>query len=62
MKELLKPIVEALNRDANQLEHHAQKLRAICPDLSIDFASDAELVDGRVASIRKQVAILEHWE
>jgi hypothetical protein len=53
-----KPVIEALSRDANQLEHRAQKLRIISPSL----ASDAELIDRRVASIRQQVEILEQWE
>jgi hypothetical protein len=55
MKTSLKSVIEALNRDANQLEHHAQKLKAISPDISLDLESDAELIDLRVASIRKQV-------
>jgi hypothetical protein len=47
MKTSLKSVIEALNRDANQLEHHAQKLKAISPDLSLDLESDAELIDQR---------------
>ena len=62
MKAHLKSIVEVLRRDANQLEEHAQKLRRISPDLSVDRELDAELIDERAASIRQQVAILEHWE
>jgi hypothetical protein len=62
MKEHLKSIIEVLSRDANQLEHHAQKLRRISPDLSVDLKSDAELIDDRAASIRKQIGLLEHWE
>jgi hypothetical protein len=62
MKSSLKSVVDVLNRDANQLEHHAQKLKTISPDISRDLESDAELVDQRVASIRKQVEILERWE
>jgi len=62
MKTSLKSVIEALNRDANQLEHHAQKLKAISPDLSLNLESDAELIDQRVASIRAQVEILEGWE
>lgn len=62
MKTSLKSVIEALNRDANQLEYHAQKLKAISPDTSLDLESDAELIDQRVASIRKQVDILEQWE
>jgi hypothetical protein len=62
MKEHLKSIIEVLRGDANQLEHHAQKLRRISPDLSIDLKSDVELIEDRAASIRKQVDLLEHWE
>ena len=62
MKEHLKSIIEVLSRDASQLEHHAQKLRRISPDLSVDLKSDATLIDDRVASIRKQIELLEHWE
>jgi hypothetical protein len=62
MKEHLKSIIEVLSRDANQLEHHAQKLRRISPDLSIDLKADAELIEDRAASIRAQVDLLEHWE
>ena len=29
---------------------------------SVDLKSDAELIDDRAASIRKQVELLEHWE
>jgi predicted nucleic acid-binding Zn-ribbon protein len=58
MKVALKPIVEALTHDANQLEHHARKLRTISPDLE----AEAEEIDDRVASIRKQIEILERWE
>ena len=35
MKVALKPVIEALSRDANQLEHRAQKLRIISPSLEI---------------------------
>lgn len=62
MKEHLKSIIEVLSRDANQMEHHAQKLRRISPDLSVDLKSDAELIDDKATSIRKQVELLEHWE
>jgi hypothetical protein len=62
MKEHLKSIIEVLNRDANQLEHHAQTLRRISPDPSVDLKSDAALIDDRAASIRKQVRLLERWE
>jgi hypothetical protein len=62
MKTSLKSVIEALNRDANQLEWHAQKLKAISPELSLNLESDAELIDQRVASIRKQVEVLERWE
>ncbi len=59
MKEHLKSIIAVLSGDASQLQHHAQKLRRISPDLSVDLKSDAELIDERPASIRKQVEILE---
>lgn len=62
MKTSLKSVIEVLNRDANQLEHHAQKLKAISPDLSLNLESDAELIDEKVESIRKQVDVLERWE
>lgn len=62
MKEHLKSIIEILSRDANQLEQHAQKLRRIPSDPSIDLKLDAGLIDDRAASIRKQVELLEHWE
>ena len=58
MKVALKPIIDALKHDGNQLEHHAQKLRTISPDLE----AEAEDIDDRVASIRKQIEILEQWE
>ena len=62
MKIQLKPIIEALNHDANQLEHYSLKLKAVSPDLSVNLESDRELIDQRVASIRKQVQSLERWE
>jgi hypothetical protein len=62
MKTSLKSVIHALNRDANQLEHHVQKLKAISPELSRDLASDPELIDQKVASIREQVETLEQWE
>ena len=58
MKVALKPIIEALKHDGNQLEHHARKLRTISPELQ----AEAEDIDDRVASIRKQIEILERWE
>jgi peptidoglycan hydrolase CwlO-like protein len=58
MKIALKPIIEALKHDGNRLEHHAQKLRTISPDLE----AEAEDIDDTVASIRKQIEILEKWE
>jgi hypothetical protein len=58
MKVELKPIIDALKHDANQLEHHAQKLRTTSPN----FEAEAEEIDDRVASIRKQIEILERWE
>jgi hypothetical protein len=62
MKEQLKSIIEVLSKDANQLEHHAQKLRRISPELSVDLKADAQHIDDRAASIRRQVELLEHWE
>lgn len=58
MKVELKPIIDALKHDANQLEHHARKVRATSPNLE----AQAEEIDDRVASIRKQIDILEKWE
>jgi predicted nucleic acid-binding Zn-ribbon protein len=58
MKVALKPIIDALKHDGNQLEHHARKLRTISPKLE----AEAEDIDDRVASIRKQIEILEQWE
>jgi len=58
MKVELRPIVDALRHDANQLEHHARKLRASSPNLE----AEAEEIEDRVASIRKQIEILEQWE
>ena len=58
MKVELKPIIDALKHDANQLDHHARKLRTTSPNLE----AEAEEIDDRVASIRKQVVILEQWE
>jgi len=58
MKVELKPIIDALIHDANQLEHHARKLRTTSPNLE----AEAEAVEDRVASIRKQIEILEQWE
>jgi len=58
MKVELKPVIDALKHDANQLEHHARKLRGVPPNLQ----AEAEEIDDRVASIRKQIEILEQWE
>ena len=58
MKVELKPIIDALKHDANQLGHHARKLRATSPNLE----AEAEEIDDRVASIRKQIDTLEKWE
>jgi predicted nucleic acid-binding Zn-ribbon protein len=58
MKMALKPIIDALKHDAKQLEHHAGKLRTTSPNLE----AEAEEIDDRVASIRKQIEILEKWE
>ena len=58
MKVELKPVIDALKHDANQLEHHARKLRAASPNLE----AEAEEIDDRIASIRKQTELLEQWE
>jgi peptidoglycan hydrolase CwlO-like protein len=58
MKVALKPIIEALKHDGNRLEQHARKLRTISPNLE----AEAEEIDDMVASIRKQIEILEQWE
>ena len=58
MKVAIKPIIDALEHDANQLEHHARKLRTTSPNLE----AEAEEIDDRVASIRKQIEMLEKWE
>ena len=58
MKVELKPIIDALKHDANQLAHHARKLRTTSPNLE----AEAEEIDDRVASIRKQIDTLEKWE
>jgi predicted nucleic acid-binding Zn-ribbon protein len=58
MKVELKPVIDALKHDAKQLEHHARKLRANSPN----FEPEAEEIDDRVESIRKQIEILEQWE
>ena len=62
MKEHLKSMIEVLSREANQLEHHSQKLKSISPNISVDLKSDVALIDQSVTSIRKQVGILEQWE
>ena len=49
MKVGLKPIVDALEHDANQLEHHAWKLKARSPNLE----AEAEEIDDRVADLCK---------
>jgi predicted nucleic acid-binding Zn-ribbon protein len=58
MKVELKPVIKALEHDSNQLAHHARKLRTITPN----FEAEAEEIEDRVASIRKQIEILEQWE
>jgi len=58
MKMEIKPIIDALEHDATQLEHHARKLRAASPKLE----AEAEGIDDRVASIRKQIDVLAKWE
>ena len=62
MKVLLKSVIEVLNRDANELEQYARKLKAVSPDISLGRELDAELIDQRVASIREQVGSLEQYE
>ncbi len=44
LKVALKPIIEALKHEGNQLEHHARKLRNISPNLE----AEAEALDDRV--------------
>jgi predicted nucleic acid-binding Zn-ribbon protein len=51
-------VMDTLTHDANQLDHHARKLRKVSPDLE----AEAEEVDDRIKSIRKQIEILEQWE
>ena len=58
MKVELKPIIESFKHDADQLEHHARKLRETSPNLE----AEAEEIDDRVVSIRKQFEALEKWE
>jgi hypothetical protein len=58
MKVELKCVIDALTHDGNQLEHHARVLRSFSPNLE----AEAEAVDDRVESIRKQIATLERWE
>lgn len=58
MKVQLKAVAESLQHDSNRLDHHARKLREISPDLE----AQAEEVDDRVKSIRRQIKILEKWE
>ena len=58
VKVQLKTVVDALKHDGNQLEHHARNLRTLSPDLE----AEAEAVEDRVQSIRKQIQILERWE
>ena len=58
MKVELKPVIDALAHDAEQLEHHARKLRTTSPNRE----AEAEEIDDRVASLRKQIEILEQWE
>jgi len=62
MKVLLKSVIEVLNRDANELEQYARKLKVVSPDISLGRELDAELIDQRVASIREQVGSLEQYE
>lgn len=62
MKADLQSIIEVLSRDAGQLEQQAQGLRRISLYSSVDLGSDAEVIDERVASIRKQAEILQRWQ
>ena len=62
MKTSLKSVIETLNRDSNQLERCAQKLKSMSSNTPLDLDSDAELINQRVASIRKQVESMERWE
>ncbi len=62
MKTSLKSVIETLNRDANQLERCAQRLKTVSSDVSFGLGSDAEMINDRVASIRKQVESMEGWE
>jgi hypothetical protein len=62
MKTSLKSVIETLNRDANELKRCVQKLESISPDLSLDLGSDTELINQKVASIRKQAESMERWE
>jgi hypothetical protein len=58
MKVQLKAVIDALTHDGNQLEHHARMLRTTSPNLE----AEAEEVEDRVKSIRKQIGQLEKWE
>jgi hypothetical protein len=58
MKVELKSVIDALTHDGNQLEHHARVLRSFSPNLE----AEAEEVEDRVESIRKQIAALERWD
>ena len=58
MKVQLKAVIDALTHDGNQLEHHARMLRTTSPTLE----AEAEEVEDRVKSIRKQIGQLEKWE
>jgi hypothetical protein len=58
MKVELKAVIDALKHDGIQLEHHVRMLRSFSPNLE----EEAEEVEDRVESIRKQIATLERWE
>jgi hypothetical protein len=58
MKTEIKPIVEALDHQGKQLERHARRLRTISPNLE----AEAEEMDDRVTSIRRQIVALQENE
>jgi hypothetical protein len=62
MKMPLKSVIDVLNRDANELDRYASKLKAVSPEIFLGRELDAELIDQRVASIREQVKSLEQYE
>lgn len=58
MKVELKPIIDALKHGANQLEHHAQKLRTTSPNLK----AEAGEIGDRVRLIRSEIEVLQQWK